>query len=201
MRRVKGFTLLEMLVVLSLLGVLLTLLASALTNATRALASADRFSARLDEVRATHTFLRHAIGQALPLPAVIEPKNAGQIFLGEAQRLSVVAPLPNSLGGGIFKQTVELENHRLRVTFFNADIASPSSHGEPQTLLSNIRKFSFGYRGLSPDRKNTGWLTQWPWPNHLPQAVRITMDLDGSVPWTTQEVSLRLDLSTDGSGL
>lgn len=54
--RQTGFTLLEILVVLSLLGVLLGLVGAALVGANRATAKAERFSTRLDEVRAAQGF-------------------------------------------------------------------------------------------------------------------------------------------------
>ena len=65
--RSHGFTLLEVLVVLSLLGVLLSLIAGAILGANRAMAKAERYSMALDEVRASQNFLRTALGQALPL--------------------------------------------------------------------------------------------------------------------------------------
>ncbi|MQT28900.1 prepilin-type N-terminal cleavage/methylation domain-containing protein, partial [Pseudomonas helleri] len=63
-RAVQGFTLLEVLVVLSLLGILLTLIAGAISGANRAMAKAERYSTRLDEVRSTQNFLRGALGQS-----------------------------------------------------------------------------------------------------------------------------------------
>lgn len=61
-RTQRGFTLLEVLLVISLLGVLLVLVAGALLGANRAVLEAERYTVNLDEVRAAQAFLRSSIG-------------------------------------------------------------------------------------------------------------------------------------------
>jgi general secretion pathway protein J len=62
-----GFTLLEIMIVLSLLAVLLTLVGGALVGANRAVVKADHYTSRLDERRAAQGFWRLAISLAVPL--------------------------------------------------------------------------------------------------------------------------------------
>ncbi|MFS9668793.1 prepilin-type N-terminal cleavage/methylation domain-containing protein, partial [Klebsiella pneumoniae] len=66
-RRQHGFTLLEIMIVLSLLGVLLTLVGGALLGANRAVQKAQRYTDSLDQMRAAQQFLCTAISEALPL--------------------------------------------------------------------------------------------------------------------------------------
>lgn len=85
-RTQRGFTLLEVLLVISLLGVLLVLVAGALLGANRAVLEAERYTVNLDEVRAAQAFLRSSIGQALPLDTSAEDDVNSGFFEGSAQQ-------------------------------------------------------------------------------------------------------------------
>lgn len=208
MRTRRGFTLLEVLLVISLLGVLLVLVAGALLGANRAVLKAERYTVNLDEIRAAQAFLRSSIAQALPLDTSGEDDVNSGFFEGSAQQLRFVATLPGELGGGIQVHSLELkgpQDHRsLQVSF--AQVLSSANGialkpwGEPQVLLQNVESLTFSYRGLTPKGKPTGWMAEWPWPNRLPGAVRIDMQTHGAVKWVSEVVALRLDLSGGAGG-
>ncbi|WP_395606576.1 prepilin-type N-terminal cleavage/methylation domain-containing protein [Pseudomonas sp. B22129] len=185
-RSQQGFTLLEMLVVLSLLSVLLVLVSGALLGANRAVAKAQRYTASLDQMRAAQQFLRTSISEALPLYV----GHAEGFFIGTAERLTFVTTSPGVLGGGIQQVSVQRAGQDLQVGFAGL---------EPQVLLSNIDGVHFSYRGQSPLGQATGWLDEWPWPKRLPGAVRIAANVNGPVPWVTQVIALRLNLASAGT--
>lgn len=193
-RSARGFTLIEILVALTLLGVLLTVLASSLLMTQRGLDSADRYLHRLDEIRAAQNFLHQAIQQTLPIQRM--QQDAGQVFVGQPDSLRFAAALPADLGGGIHWHILDVArqgNHSaLRIRF--EDSAS-MPWGEPQWLLREVSGVRLSYRGIDAMGKRTAWLDRWPWPRRLPRQVRIAVQADGPVPWTTQVVALRLDLS------
>jgi general secretion pathway protein J len=200
----RGFTLLEIMIVLSLLGVLLTLVGGAMLGANRAVLKAQRYTTSLDEMRAAQNFLRSSIGQALPLDTSEDDSESSGFFVGSGQRLQFVATLPGELGGGIQLHTLEVKDRDLQVAFAQiqstADGTVSKPWGEPQVLMRGVESLNLSYRGVTPKGEPTGWMADWPWPTRLPRAVRIDAKVNGPVPWLTEVVALRLDLSGGAGG-
>ena len=203
-QRQRGFTLLEILLVLSLMGVLMALVGGALLGANRAVLKAQRYTVSLDEMRAAQRFLRSSIGQALPLDSSEDDSESSGFFVGSAQRLQFVATLPGTLGGGIQLHTLELKGGDLQVAFAqvqsSADGTVAKPWGDPQVLVHDVEELQLSYRGVSPKGEATGWISDWPWPTRLPRAVRIDAKVNGPVPWLAEVVALRLDLSGGAGG-
>ncbi len=200
-RSTAGFTLLEMLVVLSLLAVLLTLIGTALVSANRSLQRAEVYGQRLDEVRATQNFLRRAFGQALPLAADGSEDRPGAVFEGDEQQANFYAPLPATLGGGLYQYRLALKGRRLQVVFARLQAHGLQPATEAVVLLHQVQALRLSYRGFDAKGKATDWLPSWPWPARLPRQVRIDAQLAGPVPWPQQTVALRLDLSGQAGAL
>lgn len=190
MKRQDGFTLLEALGSIGLLGLLLMLIAGSFSTANKTVDSTSRFSEKIDEVRAGQRFLREALQNIKPVDL---NQDQGQ-FEGETEHLQFLSPMPIDLGG---KLTIHrLESFRtpsgelqLRVVFFERN---GKPWGQPQVLIHKMRQVQFRYRGLDEKRKRTAWLVQWPWPERLPESIQLRADVEGSMRWPLMTVTLRV---------
>lgn len=193
----RGFTLIEVLLAISLMAILLILVGAALTATRKTLASTERFTQRLDEVRAAQQFLRREFQQIVPLPIDIDASGTAAVFHGEASEMRYVASLPPHLGGGLYVQTLRLGNREtdpwLEVSFTQLGGANGGQPwGEPQRLLGQVQGLRFTYRGLDTQGRPSGWLPRWPWPQRLPQAIDVTLASQGPIAWPPLRVALRL---------
>ena len=111
----RGFTLVEVLLALSLMSMLLALAYGGLRASTRA---ADKGQAILEDssrIRMAHQFVRRQFSQMIPLGFDLEEAGAANgsqdgriVFEGESNRVRFVAPMPGYLGFG-GPQVQELE--------------------------------------------------------------------------------------------
>ncbi|WP_040263254.1 prepilin-type N-terminal cleavage/methylation domain-containing protein [Pseudomonas massiliensis] len=193
----RGFTLLEILVVLTLMGLFLGLVGVAIVGANRALARVEAYGTQLDEVRATQAYLRRALSQALPLSAPAGDGSQPQRFVGDATTLMFFAPMAGTVVAGLQQQRVFLDDQCLMVSFAELTGGGLTPLGDAQVLLHGVSDLAFSYQGMNSLGQPTGWIAQWPWPERLPRAVRIDLRLAGAVPWVRQQVGLRMDLSSE----
>ena len=95
----RGFTLLELLISLTLLGLILVLLFGGLRLSVRSWDSVQRQVDNLNSVRSVESFLRREMERIQPYrwKAAPGPRFA---FVGERHKLNFVAPLPSRIGAG-----------------------------------------------------------------------------------------------------
>ena len=94
-----GFTLLELLIAMTLMGMILVLLFGGLRLGVRSWDASQRQVDTLNSVRSVENFLRREISLTYPY---VWKNTPGQrvAFLGERNKLSFVAQLPTRVGGG-----------------------------------------------------------------------------------------------------
>lgn len=184
MKRMQGFTLLEVLAALSLLGLMLVLAASSFKSAGLAAERTQRAAARMEQVHAAQRFLRQSLESMRETPR----------FVGNAERIEYLAAVPLGLDGQLRLHSLQwlpdqAGGWTLRVAFFDKNNGQPWS--KPQVLAEHMRDAHFTYRGLDDMHRDSGWLTHWPWPQRLPRLVRIQARTQGGMRWPTLSVVVR----------
>ena len=198
-----GFTLVELLLALTLMSMLLALAYGGLSAATRA---ADRGQTVLEDssrIRMAHQFVRRQLNQAAPL-AFAQDEEGGErtVFLGAADRIRFVAPMPGYLGfGGPQVQELAIvrgEDH-LELVLSHALLQGFEEERlydrPPILLLEDIASARFSFLALDENGELAGWLTAWGEPGRLPESIALEIDFieDVYIQWPLLTASVRID--------
>lgn len=194
-RAAAGFTLVEIVIALSLISLLMLALVAALRTFGDSGARLEARSERADDMRLVSGFLRQIVGEA-SFKHMRALDNGAEVadFHGEVQMLEWLAPMPARHGvGGLHWLRLGLrpegEEHDLVLQLtpyvppqeaFRTDLAArPDWQSIPERILARrVGSFSLSYQRLG----RTDWLPEWVDVEVLPGLVAIRIVADG-VRW------------------
>ncbi|OGW15008.1 MAG: hypothetical protein A3G93_14830 [Nitrospinae bacterium RIFCSPLOWO2_12_FULL_45_22] len=190
-----GFTLMELLVAMSLLGLVFAIVFQAFSIGIKTWEKGEATQAEYQRLRAALSLIADQISSAYPLGSKGEAGEGPQIaFEGKETSLGFVTSLPLSpkFKGGLSFTTYYLKadpttgNKALRALeksvltkgFFEEKKRKDIKDDEALELLSGITEFSFEY--YSTKDSDQEWKKEWEGTKEggLPRAVRIKMKLD-----------------------
>lgn len=181
-RRARGFSLLEVMVALTLLAFGMALALGTLRGATKASANADAVAQRSERLRAVQGLLRRQIGGALPMAMAIDPATGeAHLVRGERDEFEWVGPMPGYLSrGGPYVQHLELVRTRQGTELrFQHRLLTPDGPLDPEreasVLLTGIRDGGFQYRSIDDQGRPGPWQDEWPTASVLPPMVRLRL--------------------------
>jgi general secretion pathway protein J len=184
----RGFTLVELLIAITLLGLISSVTYGAIWTASRSLRTVEQQVELNDGLRVTQEFMRRSLSQARGLLAVQEGRMQ-VLFSGAPQSLAFIAPAPLQRGhaGGLYLYQIELvkrgeRRNTLRLSYEQyvtgrEPDAEPLAQGE-SLLLEGVAKLSFSYYGSDEPGATAQWLDEWPRRDILPQLVRMKLELE-----------------------
>jgi general secretion pathway protein J len=204
-RFTSGFTLVELLLAITLMSILLGLTYSGLSAATRSSQRGELMLAAGGELRASHQFMRRQLNQMLPLPfALSDDADALRVvFEGDTRHIQFVAPMPGYLGsGGPQVQRVEVvndDNGKLVIQFSHALLQGFSEDRlldrDPVVLLEGVSSAGFEFLARDEAGELTGWVTSWEQQDVLPVAVRLDLEFSEglNLHWPDLAAAVRVD--------
>jgi len=181
--RQSGFTLLELLVALVVLGLLVIGLTRGVRAGLTMWGAQARRVGETGELDAGARVLRALLsGISTPTPGVVGGRGAGGTskLEGHADSLSFVGDLPTGLGTTRRANiTLELDRERLvlRWTPHRHELTNaPAPEPTETELIRGVARLDFAYWGsLSPDQP-ASWQAQWDSFN-IPQLIRVRLAL------------------------
>ena len=113
MRRQSGFTLVELLVTLTIVAITLGMLSSSLRFSV---GTADRLEARLtqaESIQMAHRVIREQLERAVPIPITVDEQIEDIEFSGSTSEVRFVTVLQGiGTAGGFYDATLRLERNR-----------------------------------------------------------------------------------------
>ena len=202
-----GFTLLETLVGLTLLGVMLILIYSSLNIGLRAWDTGEKRVSEASHQRVVQSFLRRELNQIFPVRwrGIPESKIA---FEGTRDELKFVTT--QTLGaavregglqwGHLYVADDQAPGGERRRTLFIKRSAFNLQAGDwdgldaakPIALIAGVKAFEIGYYGAESEVADPQWTTDWSNPFRMPQLIKITVQVDNGRDVPPLIVSLRL---------
>ena len=213
-----GFTLVELLVSIALLGLISVAMAGSLRFGARVWDTGAARGEWLNRAEITQNFLRQHIGQAAaPRPrdsravapeALAEAPDAfadepEQTFGGASDRLRFTAPAPVQAGVGGFSRfelflSDEGEGSDLVLSIRlgevgESDAAAPET-SDARVLIEGIEAAAFRYYGALEEDREADWHDEWTEPDRLPAlvALRVTFPDGDRRVWPELVIALRL---------
>jgi len=173
-RASDGYTLVESLASLSLLGLVSLLLVAGLQAAHVRLAHLDRTDA--GEIEAAQDMLRARLEEARPL-TTLETQSAMIDFDGRADEIDFSAPPPQSHGPDApYHYRLHLSGGGdLRLDAGSDLELNQSRPVSSVVLLRGVSSLDVAYFGPDPMTKSAAWLGHWQQQPVLPRLVRVRL--------------------------
>lgn len=185
--RAGGFTLVEVVIALSLFAALMVLVFGAMRFANTAVEKGETRAELASDVRLIQSFLRRELSQAFPQRFREKTGPQAKIaFEGESQKMFWVAPRPAKLNtGGMAAVSIEVvdegnferRNKKLvmRRTLLKSDANDfeALADAEVKPLMENLDSMEFNYFGSEKDTDEATWRDTWEQAQRFPRMVRV----------------------------
>ncbi|MGI9503215.1 MAG: prepilin-type N-terminal cleavage/methylation domain-containing protein [Geminicoccaceae bacterium] len=177
----SGFTLMELLVALTLLAILMTTMLGGLRLGARVWEVSVSSLDDSDHVFVVRRFLQQRLEDVVPVIRTDQTGADQPAFIGEAASLRLASSMPISLGQGLFLLDLSLHpsddesggrNLVLGWTSFPAETFHDRSE---RMILENITGMTMAYYARTEEDPSGRWYPSWRGRDLLPELIRIDL--------------------------
>ncbi len=202
----KGFTLIEVLIGLTLLSIMVVLLFTSLKICADSWERGEKKISSVNEMAVVYHFFQKHLSVTKPILNQSIGNDKAIFFQGDTNSLQFASRFPESVnkqGLQIFKVAlVEDDNGsyiNVSVTPYNSDAEDESSSVEEVSLIKHVREFKLSYFGSSDGVSDGVWAEDWHNEISQPRLVRINIVLENGNYWPEMIIPLRITKTKDNS--
>jgi general secretion pathway protein J len=173
--RNSGFTLVELLIGLALLGFLSLLMLSGLEITSNAWRHVDARATAGRELESAQDLLRDRLSQVYPAVVSDDDGNHTVDFAGRADAIEFVAPLPERFGARVLVRfRLHLDDGTLRLGWSLPGNAETDSDSPAEaSVLGNLSDVAILYYGVDDPAAPAHWQSSWLGRKSLPLLIRV----------------------------
>ncbi len=211
-KQAQGFTLIEVIVVFTLLAMIMAMIFSGIDSGRRTVEKGEKRITAINEMRVIQGIIRHQVSRAMGLGVAESDEGELLKFIGEENAITFVSQMPGYLGtGGPHIQKIELVNgdngkvleytHGLISNYDDEDEISAFDDAEPIVLLENIKDGAFAFVELDEEGLPTDWLNEMENQIAMPLMVQLDLEMMAAAKeqWPLLQIAIQLDGSSASS--
>ncbi|MGE5146249.1 MAG: type II secretion system protein J [Candidatus Eiseniibacteriota bacterium] len=171
--RRNGFTLLELLVAVSLMALIAIVLVDGIQFGARLWARTDRHVDGAMRWEAAHRLLRRELMHIYPYRRDERP-GPRLVFDGTGEALHFVGLEPGAAGiAGLYAYTLALSTDGQRDLVLSWSMLDDGSHADRAILMRNVATLELKFFGAGADRGRPAWRTAWRNASDLPRLISV----------------------------
>ncbi len=175
-RRVAGFTIIEVIIALTILSMMMLAVITAMRTLGDTQVRVQKVVDRTSEMRMVSYFLREVVGQAIPIARKKVAWQKSTYFKGqESELIWVSAILAGPTKGGLTIARLSILDEQLLIQlqpYLPLDKEPKWGKVKSHLLVSNIKVLELAYRS----NNSKAWEPSWEWQEKSPERVSISIE-------------------------
>jgi general secretion pathway protein J len=200
----RGFTLIEVLIAMTLLSIMVVLLFGSLKICAQSWERGEKKIAEVNETAVVYNFFQQHLSAAKPLLNDFTEEESKLSFQGDAQSLQFVSAFPASAGRAgmqLFSLGLRDEEPRagrvdgaeinVTLTPFFPITEGEAWNEEEAVLIDHVSHFALSYFGSDQETGEGRWQDEWLNRDILPRLIKVQIEREEENFWPDMVIELK----------